>query len=89
MGFGIGSIVDSVKSAVSSAGNALGDVAKKVESGAEHVEQKVASVVQGAVDAVKGASGFDDPPGLGPVAESKPKGGTAYRPDGDGGTALA
>ncbi len=73
MGFGI----DSIKSAVQNAVKTVSDVAQKVESGAEQVQKKVADVVRSAVESVSGRDGFDNP-GHGPVAESKPKGGSSY-----------
>jgi hypothetical protein len=76
MGFGIGDIVGGIKNAVSSAGEALGNVAQKVGSGAEAVEQKVSDTVKSAVDALSGQSGFDGGSDPGPtlLVESKPKG---------------
>jgi len=77
MGFGLGSITNAVKSAVSTVSDAVGGAAKKVESGAEAVEHKVADVVKGAWESISGHDGFgpDDHP-TGPLAESKPKGGS-------------
>ena len=90
MGFGLDSIGNAFKGAVSGAVNAVGDVAKKVEGGAEQVEQKVAGVVRSAIESLKGVSGFDgdNNPGLGPLAESKPKGGSASTQS-NSGTAYA
>ena len=87
MGFGLDSIGNAFKGAI----NAVQDVAKKVEGGVQEVEKKVAGVVRSAVESVTGHDGFDrdNNPGLGPVAESKPKGGSASTQGGSSGTAYA
>jgi hypothetical protein len=84
MGFGL----DSIKSAVSGAVKTVSDVAQKVGDGVQAAEKKVADVVRSAVEGVAGRDGFDNP-GLGPVAESKPKGGSASNNTGSSGTAYA
>lgn len=87
MGFGL----DSIKSAVSSAVKTVGDVAQKVGDGVQAAEKKVADVVRSAVEGVAGHDGFDrdNNPGLGPVAESKPKGGSASNTGSNSGTMYA
>ena len=76
MGFGLDSIGSALKGAVS----AVGDVVKKVEGGVQAAEKTVADVVKSAFDSITGHDGFDrdNNPGLGPVAESKPKGGSSF-----------
>ena len=75
MGFGIGDVVNRVKSAVQ-------QVAQTVQRAAEEVGKKVQEITNPAVDAHRGHDGFDHP---GPVAESRdrPGGPTVYKP-GDG-----
>jgi len=84
VGFGL----DSIKSAVSSAVKTVGDVAQKVGDGVQAAEKKVADVVRSAVEGATGHDGFDNP-GLGPVAESKPKGGSASNTGSNSGTMYA
>jgi hypothetical protein len=71
MGFGLSSITNAVKNAV----NTVSDAAHKVQEGAKAVEEKVGGAVKGAWESVTGHDGFDDHP-HGPLAESKPKGGS-------------
>lgn len=75
MGFGIGGVVDKVKSTVQ-------NVAKTVERAAEKVSKRVNELTHPAVRAHQGEDGFDHP---GPVAQSRdrPGGPTVYKP-GDG-----
>jgi hypothetical protein len=82
MGFGI-DIGGALKSAVKSAGDFVSGAAQKAEDGAKAVEQKVAGAVKSAYEGVTGQDGFDggggDDHGPGPLAESKPKGGSGTR----------
>jgi hypothetical protein len=76
MGFGIGDIVSGAKNAVSSAVNTVSHAAEAVGGEVKKAEEAISNTVKSAIDALGGHSGFDDDgkPGLGPLAESKPKG---------------
>ncbi|HEY8206379.1 MAG TPA: hypothetical protein VIG99_02785 [Myxococcaceae bacterium] len=87
MGFGIGSIGDAIKSAVNTVSDAVGGAAQAVGDGVQAAEKKVADVVQSAMEGIGGNDGFDEP--VGPLAESKPKGGTGRADAGSSGTAYA
>jgi len=72
MGFGI-DIGGAIKSAVKSAGDAVSGAVQKAEDGVKNIEQKAKSAWDKVTD------GFDDGPGMRPLAESKPKGGSGTR----------
>jgi len=91
MGFGLSSIGNAVKSAVSHVSDAVSGAAKSVGDGAKAAEGKVAGVLQGAWNGIQGNDGFDHSNGNGPVllVDSKPKGGSSRADAGSSGTMLA